>query len=135
MSAVLRTRHLRHRLLSPISAALAICLAVGGVVLVVTPSAFSVMDEGPALTLRSPQIPWAAVNQGTGTRLEKQGQAARISFQKPSRRSLAKVTELRQTQGQRPWAVSSFRYLPRQMLSDQRLSLLSSDDSGDPYHS
>jgi len=131
----MKTRHLRHLVLSFASVALAICLAMGGMVLVLAPAALSAMDEGPALTLRSPQIPWAAVNQGAGARLEKQGQAARISFQKPSRRSLAKVADLCQTQGRRPRIVSSFRYLPRQMLSDQRLSLRSSDDPGDPYHS
>lgn len=131
----MRTQHLRHRLVFPVSIALAFCLAVGGAVFAVTPVAFSGMDEGQALTLRSPQIPWAAVNPGAGTRLEKQGQAARISFQRPLRRSLAKIADLRQTQGQRPRAVSSFRYLPRQMLSGQRFSLLSSDDPGDPYHS
>jgi len=131
----MRTGPLRRLVLFPVSVALAVCLALGGMAFVVTPAAFSATDEGPALTLRSPLIPLAALNQGPGTRLEKQGQAARISFQKPPRRSLAKVVDLCQTQGRRPRIISSFRYLPRQMLSDQRLSLLSSDDSGDPYHS
>lgn len=129
MSTIRRT--FRYLAVCAASLCLAVCFAAAGLAFAVTPPALFEADEGPALALRTPQIPWEAVSHGPSYRLEKQAQTGRLIHQKPLRTGQAKA-DIRRENIPRPPTHQTFRDLPRRTLPAQRFTLRSSEESDVP---
>ena len=126
-------RYLRGHLSSDLSVGLAICVAVSGLSVMVVAPLMPSEDEAPTITLRGPSIPWAAVAEGVGLRLEKQAQTNRVSIQKPSRSAHLAAVKAQQVRALHFRPPQSSRDLPRRLLPARHFSVSSPEDSGDPY--
>jgi hypothetical protein len=112
---------------------LGLCLIAGGMAAVVPSAPAWVVEASTVLTLRTPELPVAALEKTAGVRLQKHAPTGRFILQKPTRSFHLAATEIFQAKLHQPRTHQVFRDLPRRMLLPRRLTLLASDDGADPY--
>lgn len=90
-------------------------------------------DWGASIGIRAPEVPLAALETTSNVRLQKQGQAVRLTFTKPERR--AHLSSIERPCGAlfRLRARSTFPVLPRRCLRPRHAAPRAPNDAGDPF--
>lgn len=90
-------------------------------------------DGDTSIGLRVPQFPLAALETTSSVRLEKHGQAVRLTLGKPERSGHLSSTERAYGLLVRPKRCPTSPLLPRRFLSPRHLAPRAPNDAGDPF--
>jgi hypothetical protein len=125
-------RHLRRFSAWQSCLLLAVFVAFGGLVGFAVPPPLPAEDEAPAITIRGPEVPPAALAQALGNRSEKQAQTNRQALPKLARTSHITSADLQQLYVNRLIVHRQFRNLPPRLLPARHSSLHACGDDDDP---
>lgn len=90
-------------------------------------------DGGISISLRAPQAPIAALETTSSVRLEKHGQAVRLTFHRPERSAHPSSPERPRGVFPRPKTCHAFQLLARRFLRPRQMTSRTPNDADDPF--